>query len=233
MKRVIGLAMGLAFSTSVYAQYEDTPGSHIRRPQPATPDAWFNSKNDAYRVMMEFGTCSVLRSPKDVAKFLALPPGSKEASKAGQRLANSECLAFGSMSFSPLLYRGALYNALYSREMNKSSLPSADMLLKLDYKADLAGLPSEDASRLTFVREFSDCVYRTNQQSVHQLLLSPPGSRAEMSIFTSLNPTLAGCLDQGRKINFSKPVLRGFLAEVAYRLSSPIANVETANVTRN
>ncbi|HEX8215026.1 MAG TPA: hypothetical protein VF582_06090 [Allosphingosinicella sp.] len=73
------------------------------------------------------------------------------------------------------------------------------------------------------LRSFADCVVRADPPASHKLLLTDIGAEREQAAFKALMPVFGNCLPRGNALTFSKPVLRGLIAEIAFRLAESAA----------
>lgn len=195
------------------ASAQETP-TRIQRPPPAVPgNTSLRGEAEAQRVMRAYAVCVLLRYRSRVEAFLATPPASEEALRVGTRIATGECLHDGELRFKELLFRGGLYEALYERDFRRAPARDVSAAPPIDYAAGGA------AADQVALRLFADCTARANPDAARSLILSAVGSGAENAAFAALGEALGGCLVAGERVAFSRPVLRGVIAEALYRLS--------------
>lgn len=203
-------------------QLEAETGSRIGIPERARiPTSLKLTDGQAAQITMNrFMTCVVQRSRKQAERFVALPPESAETSTMARSLATSECLHEGELRFQSRLMRGGAYQALYRADYGVA-VP-ANLATRATVRPPAGqGAAAEQYGALLNV---GDCVARVNAIATHDLLLSDPAAAAEATAISKLMPSLSACMPQGVTLRFSKPVLRGVLAEAAYRLAkSPVA----------
>ena len=176
---------------------------------------------EARRVLYRKAYCAVRNDSADARKLFATPPGSKEEAKILSSLNIQVCGLFGNglpaLEADRQLIRGVIAEALYDQFHQKRGFvdPAAapfgnlspDAISALDNKgqASLAGL------------DFAQCIVAASPDRVDALLNSNSVTGEQDRALEQLQPYLAPCLPNGAKITFSKLVLRGLLAEAAYR----------------
>lgn len=175
---------------------------------------------EAQRVMNDYARCVLIRRSSLAMRFLQTPPRSREAARAGSRAATNVCLGRGELSFHAPLFRGSLFEALYDREFGRRGAEDLGAVPPIDYAADHPDRESDIARQQTSLRQFADCAVRADPAAAHSLIASEVTSEAESRAFAALGPELNGCLPQGIELRFSRPVLRGLIAETLYRLSA-------------
>jgi hypothetical protein len=177
-----------------------------------------NKDKDLQRkAMVQFAECSLKSRRGSVMEYLKLFPGSRDAYKRMQSLAEYDCIGAGYISFTESLFRGAVYQFLYEDTYSHAPLSELDNLGSPDY--GFGGNPkSRHDSHEIALRRYADCVARSDPEAAHALLVSTTGSEAEGPAFAALMPSLSNCLVKGDTLSFSKSVLRGTLAEVLYRI---------------
>lgn len=183
----------------------------------------FDEAVEAQRVMNDYGSCILQRSRRRAEAALRKVPGSKWEDQAMRKLASPDCLSDGVLSFQPGLFRGSLFEALYEADFKTTPVAAADAP-PVDYSAG-ADAPITDEVRVQVaLRQFADCVVRSNASAARALVLSKVGSAAEGDSFQQLMPAMSRCLAKGVELNFTRPVLRGLIAETLYRLSRAAAS---------
>jgi hypothetical protein len=75
---------------------------------------------------------------------------------------------------------------------------------------------------------FGECVARAAPADTHRLITAAPGSSEESAAIGVLSPRLSPCMQQGLRVTFSAPMLRGVVAEALYKLSRGPAAARTA-----
>ena len=216
--------------TFVSASYAQETGTLLQRKaaQIDTRDA-----NAARLTMRNFAACIASRSKGRLAKLLALPVGTPEYAKMSRAMFDregDECLSGGELSFSMKLLRGSFFEAVYMQDFGRDTVLDLATVGDSGYRARYAEpLDPEGAYVLAF-EQFGECVVRARTAAARDLVTSIPGSATESSALAVLAPALGPCLPKGRKIVFSKPVLRGFISEGLYWLSA--AKRSTAGVAK-
>lgn len=210
----------LLLSAALFVQ--DAPPSRIEpRGRPARANPARSEEAEAQRVMLTYAACIVRRRRDGVVRFLAEPSGTDESRRLGDRIAIDDCLVDGELRFNASLFRGALYEALYKKDYSARPLPASFAgVPPIRYSAkDPATLTGRARSWLA-LNEFADCVVRATPGAVRALIASEVTSAAEAAAFRQVQPALGGCLTSGVELSFSRPVLRGLIAESLYRLTA-------------
>lgn len=185
---------------------------------------------EAERAMAQFSRCTINSSSlrRRAERFLRLIPGQPDYRAESLGIATSRCVPLqmggqARISFPPILFRSALFSALYRREFARTApadLRSAPPLSLADeFEGDTSTLPRD----LRFIRALGDCAARADTARVHALLRTEVGSRDERPALDAAIPILSGCLPAGRELRFSRVMLRGILAEGLYKLRKAAA----------
>ncbi|HEV7658261.1 MAG TPA: hypothetical protein VGO55_00290 [Allosphingosinicella sp.] len=180
--------------------------------------------------MAQFSRCTVDSSSlrRRAERFVRLIPGQPDYGAEAVAIATSRCapLQLGGqarISFQPILFRSALFSALYQREFGRtapSDLRSAPPLSLADeFYGDTSTLPQD----LRLIRALGDCAARADTAGVHAMLRTEAGSRDERPALDAAIPVLSSCLPAGRDLRFSRGMLRGILAEGLYKLRKAAA----------
>lgn len=109
----------------------------------------------------------------------------------------------------PLLSR-ALSTALYVKHF-ASGAPEAMVVgdvLPAEYSAE-----GEALDKALAIRAFGNCVVASQPAEAHAFVMSEPETRDSRRAHKPLKKTLASCVNTDRKLRFSRPILRGILAE--------------------
>jgi hypothetical protein len=180
---------------------------------------------EAIRLMYSFAICSVRRHRHETEQFIALEPDSRESRDAGFRMIGDDCLDTRdsdneiSLRFSWRLFRGGVFEALYKRDF-RNEAPTAF--------ADVPALVMPHSRREMEPRVrawntvrlgFGECVVRSGPAQSRSLILSEVAGADETAAFDALMPHFADCTAPGAQSHYSRPALRGIVAEALYRLS--------------
>jgi hypothetical protein len=175
---------------------------------------------EAIRTMHSFTHCVVGRHRSEVLRFLALEPNSSEYRRFGMGLVDSNCVTAGArLRFRWPLFRGGIYESLYHRDFPRSAAARFDDLPPLPYSSSSHGLDPVARARNIAILEFGGCVVRGSPDEARALLASDVASAEEDAAFRPLGARLSACLPAGQTSTFSRPILRGILAEALYGLS--------------
>ncbi|HEX8526244.1 hypothetical protein [Allosphingosinicella sp.] len=210
------IAMALSLALAASAQ----PATRIEpRGAPALPTGAQSEAADAQLVMAAYGRCIVARSRRGVQRFLAVLPGSDDWQRLGSQLATADCLHNARLRFHASLFRGALFEALYRADYGRRHPRSFADVPALVYTAQDPATLNGDQRNWLSLQEFGDCVVRARPSEARALVLSRVTRADERRAFAALGPALPPCLRQGVQLAFSRPILRGLIAESLYRLS--------------
>ena len=189
------------------------------------------SKADRARlVMLEFGQCTVRYNLPGARKVSLLFPWTPEFVQQAKKISESECLlgegAVAELRSSPNLMRGAIYQAFYLDRFRRAAPQLAAG--PLDLSAETAGQDQGRVQLYVALRRFGECVVRAAPAESRAVLLAPIGTKEEAAAYQALAPNLGPCLQQGQSVTFSKSMLGGLIAEVAYRLSTQAPSASVA-----
>jgi hypothetical protein len=179
--------------------------------------------------------CVASRNRRAVETMLRQIPSSSAESQAALRVAKDgeECLGQlaetdGIQLRLPTsrLMRGPLFEALLKLDFDgfkprhghrPLALPA---LASMDKTADLSR-----ASRVSLtLADFAACVVAARPDDSLALLNTPPAAEAEGRAIGALSPAFGPCFASGNQFTINKPLLRGFIAEAAYRRAAPEAS---------
>ncbi len=176
---------------------------------------------DAARAALEdFATCVVDRSPTRAARISEVPVGTAEYSQILSSLSDfyDTCLSTGELTSNSMIFRGAVFQALYKREFK--SAETLDFAgIETGHRAIYPETIGDEARNILALANFGECVTRADAANVRTLVRAIPGSAVERDGFAVLSGHYSGCIPQGEQISFSRSVLKGALAEGLYRLS--------------
>lgn len=180
---------------------------------------------EAERAMDKFARCVVQSDirRRQAHRLLRLVPGTPHYREAVSRLATDRCAPQDSrgttrLSFGGEIFRSTLFAALYRAEFGRSAPSDWADVPVLSLSQEFDGPIDQIPDTIRFVRSFGDCVARLDSSGVHRLLFTDIGSEEERVTFNGLMPSFGQCLPQGRELRFSRIMLRGMLAEGAYKL---------------
>jgi hypothetical protein len=182
------------------------------------------SAQRAERTMADFSKCVVAdRRLRPWAEwYLRVIPEGAFFQAAARRLATPACmppaLVTTKLRFKAKLFRETLFSALYQRDFGRTPPPELKSVPPLVIAAEFSGDEAQIPVTVTFERAVGDCVARADPLGVHRLLMTKVASREEGEALQQVVPELAGCVPAGQRRAFSRPVLRGILAEALYKL---------------
>lgn len=109
------------------------------------------------------------------------------------------------------LFSRALAAALYKKHFGESDPPTEiqpSRTISEEFTAE--GEALDDAVAIRF---YGDCVVAATPVESHSFVMTEPASREERKAHRVLRDVLKECVDSDRKLKFSRPMLRGILAE--------------------
>ena len=175
---------------------------------------------DAQRVLNSYAKCVVNKSRRGVESYLSILPGTANAGPALLKLMTDECLDSGDLRFKPPLIRGALFESLYQADLKWLKTSNLKAAPAIDYSSGAPSAMSDGTKFHLGLLDFADCIVRSAPDEVLGLLGTKVASAAEAASFGGLGPTMNACLTKDVSLTFSRPILRGVLAESLYRLSA-------------
>jgi hypothetical protein len=176
----------------------------------------------ARQSLAEFATCLSTSKQDRIARLFDLPVDSPEYRRIAQRLYETEdsaCVSDGSLKYNRVLFSGALFGALYTRDFGYGGPSSFPETLTTRYAERYRAPHSADARQAIALEAFGECVARAEPATARQLLLSTPGTAAEQTQFAALAPRFGACVVKDARVEMSKSIVRGAVAEGLYRLS--------------
>ena len=186
------------------------------------------SRKESTRMMLEFAECTA-KSRKfrpDVERFLRMSPSNPAFGDLGNRFARNECVPVRmmqgkvEMKFDSLLFRYGLFEARYRIEFRKAPPPSVADLPPLDIFGEFDPRGASIPDVVVFLRQLGDCVIREKPAEAHAFVLALPYSDEESEALNGLMPALALCTPEGQTLKFSRPMLRGAIAEALYKAAT-------------
>ena len=196
----MSIAFLLAFAAAAAAQAPaGAPAANDLNPDPR-----------AVEVMQKYGTCVAWSAPGRAREALRMDFGDPASREALVRLTNSEkyCLDRGSLRFSPVLFAGAMAEALIEKEIKRSELPRR--LAPDPLRETIAARSSAEAMALCTVLKAPDATAK--------LLATKPMTSEETQAMQPLGDVLMECLRKGMQLQMNKPALRSLLALAAWRI---------------
>lgn len=209
----------LAAAICAPAEAQET-GTLIQRKAAQIQD---RGKNAARLTMESFAECLVSRSRGRVTKFAGMrvdDPGYGKYLRSLFDAAGDACLSGGQLQFNSMVFRGAVFQALYAAEFPTSSAPvDFSALPSSGYRDRYGGDVPPAARNAIALEQFGECVARADGAGVRALLGANANSSDETARFNALVPRFSACIPKGETLAFSKIVLKGAVAEGMYWLS--------------
>jgi len=174
--------------------------------------------DDAIRALHSRAYCIVYRS-SSASGILAVPPGS-QAERTLLRQLVPGCMGGAyHLDVQGQLLRGAIVEEVLRVGDNNRTDGR-----RMRWVAPFTGLNAADVAALDEqgrlalgALDFAQCIQAAAPDAVQALLATRPTYSPEQDAFRQLSPFLGPCLQEGVRITISRPQLRGFLAEAAYR----------------
>lgn len=184
---------------------------------------------EAERLMATFSKCVVedRRLRPRAERFLRMVPETAAFQQAALGLATPECMPRASYSnllrFNAKVLRETLFTALYQRDFGRAAPPDLShaptMVLASEFDGDAVAIPPT----VTFERVVGHCIASADPSDSHRLLMTKIASSEEQEALQRVVPQLAGCVPAGQRVEFSRSVFRGVLAEALYKLRRGVA----------
>jgi hypothetical protein len=203
-------------------------GTRIRdpnRPAEVSDAGRRGEEAEGRRAMHDYANCVVRSNRRGVESYLAVPPGTPEWARLGTRIATSDCLQGGQLRFQPSIFRGSLYEALYHVDYARRRPTDISQAPPIAYLTGAPATLTEAQRGWLGLQDFSDCVVRAKPAEARALLLSEVATASEGRALAAISPALGPCLVRGAEARFSRPILRGLIAESLYRLTAAVAGI--------
>ena len=216
MKRLIIMCSLMACAMPTTAQETGTLLGH------SSAQVDVRGKNSARQTMQQFGACLVERQRGRVERVAALPTDAPEYASLSNRLFQTlgdDCLSGGDLGFSSVIFRGSLFEALYSVNFRATGPVDISGITTSNYAALYKAPLSPESVQVLALENFGECVARNDPANTRALVLAKPDTDGESNAFAALSLRFNGCIVKGEVIKFSKTILRSALAEGLYRLS--------------
>jgi hypothetical protein len=207
----------------------------VAAPAHAQPDEKrAGTAKESTRLMLEFAECTARKRKikPEIDRFLRMSPANPEFGVLARKFANDNCMptnlmAEVRMTFDSLLFRYGLFEARYRIEFGKGSPPAIVDLPPLDFEnefdltisADLKGVESLPPL-VVFLRKLSQCLILERPAEAHALVIARPYSDAETKALPPVIEVLGACIGEGQTLKFSRPMLRGAIAEALYKAAT-------------
>jgi len=177
-----------------------------------------------------FGECLVRRRKPNINDLLNTPPGSvlerqiflKISKGAGQCLLDAD-KSWGEVTlrYQPIALRGPVAEALFERDFKdfrpvakRQAVATFDMVEAVQQRG--SALTELEASGLVML-EFAECVLQSRPAESLALLRTKVATEAESGALWALAPSFSPCLSSGKTSTINRTILRGLIAEAAYR----------------
>lgn len=187
-----------------------------------------DSTKDARKITAKFASCVVGKYDKAVKESLALPFYDLKNWGSLKKVMNPTCARTSGvslLSMPPMVFRGALYEALYQRDFGNMVGENAVGTAHPHYPENAA---DEGAKRHDEVTEgyrkfmtIGECVVRADPVTARQLVLSKVETPEETAAVAKIAALIPICTTESMRL--SRSILRMMIAEPLYRMTSPAA----------
>lgn len=230
-----------ALAPAVLASGSPATGMQVRHPPDACPPQSCAiepsrelSAEESREAMSVFAACMVDKYPDRIRELLDMPVADPKTREHMKALLKSRCVAkanAGLLAMSPLLLRGALFEALYARDFGNGDRIEAFSTAKPQYPVGQhsGGETPTDAQTQTYARLMTvgECVVRLAPTAARELISSGIGGKEEQTKVQAIARAIPRCTD--KSMTLSKSILRMMIAEPLYRLSTLGAAGANAN----
>lgn len=171
--------------------------------------------------MSDFGACLVSNRSK-TGQLLSAVPGSDEERVVMNTLMRTACPRIEEITVDTDVLRDVVAEAAFERDFGSVGAPAKRTPVSLFTAPAADQLPAMPYSVRYSVAliDYATCVVQAGPHQASALFATAPGSAQEASAFAAISPLLGPCLPQGSQATFSRPQLRGALAEAAYRIAA-------------
>ena len=170
----------------------------------------------------QLAVCAARRRPT-ADKMLATLPGTAEESRAALLLLDPtpDCeRGSNNPRFDVRYVRGGVAEALYKEDFDFSGTATRNIagIYPVPRPEQVAGLSEATKSTIGMIM-VAQCVALADIDAIADLLVTHVGFPAEMAAMKRLQPLLESCAPKGVLANIPPLLMRGYLAEGAYRVS--------------
>jgi len=221
-------AAAVSFSAGASAQVDNPYSGGTRLPGPPAaeiPTGPKSPQDKARTATEDLAVCLIKRNRGAVIKAIQQEPWAEGAEKMLRSVVEDRCLESGELAIPTSLMRGAFYQQLY-RETYATRLPTIPPTPGELVAPSEANLSDEGKAQIA-VRQFADCVARSDLADAHAFVMATPGSAQEDAALSALVPHLGGCLTRGSNWSLNRSTLGAALSEVLYREAAQAAGSKT------
>jgi hypothetical protein len=191
---------------------------------------WAVEAEEAEKVLETFAECVAAKEARlggSLREFLRVPTGGTPPGPVVEKIVNSDCLTRGRIMMAPELLRQALYAALYRRAFGKDVPAEFVPAVSYELEFDAPHLPL--TARQVALRQVGDCATSRALSSAHRFAVAKVRSDEEAALLPDVVQALSECLDRDEEVAFTRPVLKGMLAESLYKYRRGLTQVEMAS----
>ena len=186
----------------------------------------------AEQVFEDYAECIVAKERRlggSLKKYLRVPDGSRIPPGVVKKLVDPDCLnrGTGRMWMSPSLFGQALYSALYRREFGNSEPTGFVPAVSYDSEFEPEYLPL--SNRQVALRQVGDCAASQDFLLAHRFAVAEVRSKRETALLSEIVQSLSHCIRSGEQVEFTRPMLKGILAESLYKFRHGMTQTQVAS----
>jgi hypothetical protein len=187
------------------------------------------NSNEARAAVDKYAACIVQQNGYRVRPLLDQPVGDKGEGARWIDVLKTKCIDQATvgdkfadqaqMRFSPLVIRGAVFEALLAKDYgNVANVDSFDEVTSVKY-APQGAQPSSAEAAYALAMDIGECTVRKATGASYAFLATTVGAKDERAATKTLVPIIGTCTPSGVTMEFSMSVIRGMIAEPMYRLT--------------
>jgi hypothetical protein len=177
----------------------------------------FPSQPDTLRRVATYGRCVAEFVP---GKLLSMLPSSPQDLKLVSGIARFSSCSLGNLQFPRIVLRGMVAEYRFEHDFDAGGVPKAGHTMQKIYESPnaekLANLTPDIRSSVVMV-DVGTCVAKANPAGVASLLSTDAATSEEKAAYAALVPAIGGCLPGGVELRMHRMLMRGYIAEGAYR----------------
>lgn len=177
----------------------------------------FPKEPDTLRRVATYGRCVAEFVP---GKLLSMLPSSPEDLKLVSGVARFSSCSLGNLQFPRIVLRGMVAEYRFEHDFGAGGGPKPGHMIQKIFETPnaekLSKLTPDVRSSVVMV-DVGTCVAKANSAGVAALLSTDAATAEEKTAYAALIPAIGGCLPGGVELRMHRMLMRGYLAEGAYR----------------
>ena len=157
------------------------------------------------------------------AGILSRLPSSAEDLRSMSGSARFSSCALGNLRFPRIALRGIVAEYWFEHDFDANGAPRPNQTIAKVYESPnaekLAKLTPDVRSGVVMV-DVGTCVAKANRAGVASLLSTDAATPEEKAAYAALVPAIGGCLPAGVQLRMHRMLMRGYIAEGAYRAAA-------------